>query len=570
MLTLDGDQLTVMIEASGLTPDQQHLQHIHGFSEGAEAAGLHGFTESTCVDSDSYGPVLIPLEPYPTADAEGNTSYSETLTIDPTALGDPTQRAIVIHGLEVEGEYVAGTPVACGEIEEGEAPPPGDFDGDYNASLGPLNESGASGTASLTLEGDQLTVMVEASGVTPDQQHLMHIHGFGEDAEAAALQGFAESTCADAGYGPVLIPLEPYPTADSEGNVSYSQTLTVDPAVLGDPAQRAIVIHGMEVEGEYNAGLPVACGEIEEGEAPPPPPEEQSFSLMFGELNSSGVSASGSAVLDGDQLIVTINASGLEADQMHMQHVHGQEEGWAYCPGPDLDADGNGTVEIGEGVPAYGSVILPLFSDVEAEEYPTADSEGNLTFEMTYTVDAETIGNLGDRVVVLHGMTVGEEYNAGQPVACALIVPDGLQTFAADDLNGANERPDPVESSGSGNAWFWYDESGEQLYYMVSVWNLTDMTAAHIHAGGAEESGGVVVGLFTPGETETGFGAFGILSSGRITADDLQNDLAGMTVADLVALFGTAEVESGAYVNVHTVTNSSGEIRDQIDEALLM
>jgi hypothetical protein len=185
---------------------------------------------------------------------------------------------------------------------------------------------------------------------------------------------------------------------------------------------------------------------------------------------------------------------------------------------------------------------------------------------MTYTVDAVTIGNLGDRVVALHGMTVGEEYEASQPVACALIVPDGLQSYAAPELSGANEQPDPVESEGSGGAWFWYDEAGEQIYYLLSVNGLSDVTAAHIHQGGAEDSGGVVVGLFTPEvEDSIGFAAFGILSSGRLTADNLVNDLAGMTIADLVALFGTAEVESDAYVNIHTVTNDAGEMRDQVE-----
>ena len=86
--------------------------------------------------------------------------------------------------------------------------------------------------------------------------------------------------------------LDPFPMADSDGNLSYSETLTVDPSMLMNPAQRAIVIHGMMVDDEYNAGTPVACGEIIEGDLPEPAPAE-SFNLYFGELNNSGVSATG-------------------------------------------------------------------------------------------------------------------------------------------------------------------------------------------------------------------------------------------------------------------------------------
>jgi hypothetical protein len=274
--------------------------------------------------------------------------------------------------------------------------------------------------------------------------------------------------------------------------------------------------------------------------------------------------------LDGDQLRVQISASGYEADMAHAQHIHGQEEGFSFCPGPDYDEDDNGMVEIGEGVPAYGGVVQPLFIDVEAEEYPTASAEGTVEFDMTYTVDPETIGNLGDRVVVLHGLTVGEEYVGGQPVACSLIVPAEAHIYAAPELSGANELPDPNESEGSGSAWFWHDEAGDSIYFMLSVWNVEDITASHIHAGTATESGGVIVPLFGGlGEGESVAG-FGILSTGRITAEDLSGDLEGMTLEDLVALFGTAEVESGAYVNVHSIEYSAGVLRDQIVAQLTM
>src|SRR5687768_9669915 len=50
----------------------------------------------------------------------------------------------------------------------------------YKAYLSPLNNSGVSGMATLTLDGNMLTVMIEASGLTPNQVHPQHIHGFTE------------------------------------------------------------------------------------------------------------------------------------------------------------------------------------------------------------------------------------------------------------------------------------------------------------------------------------------------------------------------------------------------------
>ena len=474
-----------------------------------------------------------------------------------------------------------------------EPEPEPDFDGTYYAQLAALNESGVSGTATLTLEGDQLTVHLEASGLEPNQLHLQHIHGFSdvdETEDDAHLHQAVTSVCPNPemdtngdglieleeglpAYGPVLVSLDPAPTADDEGNVEYDATLTVDPSQLLDPTKRVIVLHGMTVDEEYVATLPVACGPIEEGEPPEepePPAEPMQYLLSFGELNNSGVSAAGTITQDGDEIHVRIIASGLTPDETHMQHIHGQEEGAAFCPGPDFDTDGSGMLELPEGVPAYGGVIVGLFDDVEAETYPTASAEGSLAFEMTYTVDAEALGDLSNRVVVLHGMTVDEEYDPALPVACSLIVPAEGVSYAALQLSGDNVLPDPVESDGSGSAWFWHDVEGDVIYYMLLVEGIEDITAAHIHAGSAEESGGVIVPLFVGLEEGESVSGFGILASGRITADDLSGDLEGMTLEDLVALFGTSSADSEAYVNVHSLSYPPGEIRDQVRPVLMV
>jgi hypothetical protein len=86
---------------------------------------------------------------------------------------------------------------------------------------------------------------------------------------------------------------------------------------------------------------------------------------------------------------------------------------------------------------------------------------------------------------------------------------------------------------------------------------INNPIAAHIHVGGVGVNGPVVVPLYAGKDV----GAFsGILSSGTITAKDLDGPLKGKTMDDLFA----AIKSGGAYVNVHTVKNPGGEARGQV------
>lgn len=291
------------------------------------------------------------------------------------------------------------------------------------------------------------------------------------------------------------------------------------------------------------------------------------YTVLFGSLNGSDVTGFAELTLDGDQLTVEINASGYTPETMHMQHIHGVDapEGGSVCPNPTADTNDDGLISISEGGPFYGGVALPLFSDVDAEEYPMSDEGGAVSFENTYTLEDEV--DLTQHTIVLHGLPVAGEYDASVPVACGLIVPADAATYAADALSPENE-PDPVMSSASGDAWFWHDANGDVIYFMLQAFDLADATAAHIHQGAEGESGGVIVPLFM-GEEETTYAVDGILSTGRITADDLTGALADMTLDDLVILFGTSDEPSDAYVNVHSDGYPSGVMRDQIYEFLV-
>ena len=129
-------------------------------------------------------------------------------------------------------------------------------------------------------------------------------------------------------------------------------------------------------------------------------------------------------------------------------------------------------------------------------------------------------------------------------------------------LSGENEVP-PVETDARGQATFHLDKTGEELSYKLIVANIEDVTMTHIHLGGPDENGPVVVWLYPedgppPALIEGRFD--GVLAEGTITDADLVGELDGASLDDLVA-----EIRDGnTYVNVHTVAHPAGEIRGQI------
>ncbi|WP_256686159.1 ferritin-like domain-containing protein [Halococcus qingdaonensis] len=125
-------------------------------------------------------------------------------------------------------------------------------------------------------------------------------------------------------------------------------------------------------------------------------------------------------------------------------------------------------------------------------------------------------------------------------------------------LAGENEVP-PVDTDATGEATLELVEGsdGPKLQYELSVQNIENVTAAHIHLGNEGENGPVVAFLFGP--KESGVSEDGQLASGTITESDLVGPLEGESAQELRSM-----TEKGAYVNVHTTQNPDGEIRGQI------
>jgi hypothetical protein len=119
------------------------------------------------------------------------------------------------------------------------------------------------------------------------------------------------------------------------------------------------------------------------------------------------------------------------------------------------------------------------------------------------------------------------------------------QTFTA-KLTGKDEVP-PVNTQATGMAQFQLSSDGKDMNYDLSATNLNGFMMAHIHQGKAGENGQPLTAPLSIGK-------------GKITSSDLQGQLAGKQISDLVDIINNGQ----AYVNVHTDKNQNGEIRGQI------
>jgi hypothetical protein len=172
----------------------------------------------------------------------------------------------------------------------------------------------------------------------------------------------------------------------------------------------------------------------------------------FNDLNNSGVD--GRAILtvdygkskstEDDRLTVRIIAEGLD-EGVHIQHMHGFETGQdAVTPDKGDDTDQDGYVELLEGIPDYGGILLNL--DREDGSFPvTVGPDGSFRFKQTYHLagdDAPHASHAGDAVttfdqlglnhLVIHGMSVPAGAGAGTRGEVGTTEPMGSIAFDQD------------------------------------------------------------------------------------------------------------------------------------------
>lgn len=124
-------------------------------------------------------------------------------------------------------------------------------------------------------------------------------------------------------------------------------------------------------------------------------------------------------------------------------------------------------------------------------------------------------------------------------------------------LSGGDSVPH-VKTAAKGKAVFTLSKDGKELTYKLTVTDIENVTAAHIHQGKKGKNGPPVAGLFAGPKKEGKFS--GMLAEGTIGEKELMGDLSGKQVDALVKLIKSG----GAYVNVHTDGHPDGELRGQI------
>jgi len=178
----------------------------------------------------------------------------------------------------------------------------------YKAELSSLNEmttgSKASGEATFTISGDQLTILVTAKGVPPNMEHLQHFHGFVKGDRTSRCptarddkngDGIIDMVETEPVAGTTMVPLhddpvsmaivnDTYPTAGADGSYSYEKRVSLKslkaaftkkfPGQRLDLDRRVVFLHGVPTATKLPATvasldhipsqvtLPIACGRI--------------------------------------------------------------------------------------------------------------------------------------------------------------------------------------------------------------------------------------------------------------------------------------------------------------------
>lgn len=168
-----------------------------------------------------------------------------------------------------------------------------------------------------------------------------------------------------------------------------------------------------------------------------------SYAAVLKELNGSGVSGRVDFTVDdkAQTLRARADISGLTPSLPHVNHIHGRFQE-AYVEGgtnaarnsvvPTMadDTDGDGLVEVLEGAPRYGDVLLSLEDPAPTMDSfhngPVADADGNLSYDYMFSLaggdgdpffstvggpdyEASDIFPLDLREYVIHGAFVPED-----------------------------------------------------------------------------------------------------------------------------------------------------------------
>jgi plastocyanin len=355
----------------------------------------------------------------------------------------------------------------------------------------PVNTT-ATGSGTFALEGNVLRFNIRYLGLSANST-AAHIHG-----PATAQQSTG-----------VLIDFAPFHTVGStNGTISGSVVLT--------PAQKSHILSGRTYVNVHSAAF--GGGEIRGQLAPV---LFQTFlNGAYERPNPLSVPGTGSGTfaLVGNQLAFNISYRDLTSTAT-AAHIHG--------PADETQTSG----------------FFVNFNSFNGGSY---GSSGNVGGTVTLTTDQ--LASLVDGLTYANFHTAA---NGGGEIR-GQIRPQTTAVPLTAHLLGANERPTPVTSPGTGSAIFSLE--GNILHFNIRYAGLSgNSTASHIHGPAtAAESTGIMIDL-----APYHFGPYGSLNgtmSGAValTASQRSNVLHGFT-----------------YVNVHSTMHGGGEIRGQIAPVLM-
>lgn len=120
--------------------------------------------------------------------------------------------------------------------------------------------------------------------------------------------------------------------------------------------------------------------------------------------------AGGTATVNvtGDDVTVTIMVHGVVASVVHPQHIHAG----TICPDASDDTNHDGYVDVIEGLPKYGPILVNLDSNLEnpgVDAFPVADGSGSYTYNESAIKshlqdELQQALKLATRHVVIHGI----------------------------------------------------------------------------------------------------------------------------------------------------------------------
>ncbi|GAA1490750.1 CHRD domain-containing protein [Brachybacterium sacelli] len=138
-------------------------------------------------------------------------------------------------------------------------------------------------------------------------------------------------------------------------------------------------------------------------------PDTTTLEANLTQLNDSGASGTAWVTVEGNEVHVKLDSSGMLTDSPHAQHIH--IGGKNQCPDPSMEGTGaDGAIRTMDAAGDYGAVQVSLTNDgdtspdsaLAVDRFPTGDA----SYERTFEVSDEVAENLrhGDGSAVLHGV----------------------------------------------------------------------------------------------------------------------------------------------------------------------